>query len=83
MRLAFLGRLTEVSNNPLNLPAMRRDNYAAFAEKIVFDREQHLGAVPPTIKAEVEALETLAAELEATLSQVEWLLATAKVEVSA
>ncbi len=67
----------------MNLPAMRRDNYTAFAEKLRHDREQHLGAVSPTTKAEVEALEALAAELEATLGQVGWLLATAKVEVTA
>ena len=70
-------------NAPLNLPLMRRDNYAAFAEKIVFDREQHLGAVAPTTKSELEALEDLTQEIEATLAQCGWLLATAKVEVSA
>jgi hypothetical protein len=62
---------------------MRRDNYAAFAEKIVFDREQHLGAVAPTTKIELEALENLTQEIEATLAQCGWLLATAKVEVAA
>lgn len=70
-------------NAPLNLSAMCRDNYDAFATKLRHDREQHLGAVAPTTKSELEALENLTAELEATLAQCGWLLGTAKVEVSA